>query len=163
MVLQQVTTPPGQVTPYVISAYDGETLQLPGTKSVIRILASAKETNGTFSVFRMDGVAGEPVGFHYHNEAHDIFMCARGQLEVWAGDKARLLNAGDFAYVPPGIIHRPKLAGNWTETIGLITPGDWVDFFRFLSEPFDGILADEQVPPFHPRKYHAHASLFPSW
>lgn len=108
MVLQQVTTPPGQVTPYVISAYDGETLQLPGTKSVIRILASAKETNGAFSVFRMDGVAGEPVGFHYHNEAHDIFMCARGQLEVWAGDKARLLNAGDFAYVPPvsHLIHR---------------------------------------------------------
>ena len=31
----------------------------------------------------------------------------------------------------------------YNETIGLVTPGDWVDFFRFISEPYSGTMTDE--------------------
>lgn len=40
-------------------------------------------------------------------------------------------------------MHRPQLVGPWNETLGLVTPGKWIDFFRFVSEPYDGILADQ--------------------
>ncbi|GES58480.1 RmlC-like cupin [Aspergillus terreus] len=143
MSVPRVSVPPNKVTPYLIPAYAGEKLNLPGSKSTIRVLASAEETEGTISVFHMDGVLGDPVGFHHHNEAHDIFMCTKGYMKVWAGDQARLLGPGDFCSVPKGIVHRPQLVGPWNETIGLVTPGKWIDFFRFVSEPYDGVLADQ--------------------
>lgn len=35
------------------------------------------------------------------------------------------------------------MIGPHTETQGMITPGDWVDFFRYVSEPYEGILVPE--------------------
>jgi mannose-6-phosphate isomerase-like protein (cupin superfamily) len=35
------------------------------------------------------------------------------------------------------------MVGPHTETYGLITPGDWVDFFRYISEPYEGVLVPE--------------------
>jgi len=101
MSIQRVSQPPGKSEPYIIPAYEGERLTIPGTKTVIRILASARETETSISVFHFDGVAGDAPGFHYHNEAHDVFMCTTGQMKVWAGDKCRILSPGDFCSVPP--------------------------------------------------------------
>lgn len=41
------------------------------------------------------------------------------------------------------MIHNPEMLGPHTEIYGLITPGDWVDFFRYVSEPYEGILVPE--------------------
>jgi mannose-6-phosphate isomerase-like protein (cupin superfamily) len=136
--------PIGAPTPYIIPAYEGEAITIPGTKSTFRILASAAETNGLMSVFGQDGTLADPPGFHYHNHAHDVFMCTKGRLKIWAGDRCRILYPGDFAYVPPGVVHQPQLLDHGAnETMGLVTPGDWVDFFRFVSETYDGVLCDE--------------------
>ncbi|KAF2829924.1 RmlC-like cupin [Ophiobolus disseminans] len=136
--------PLGKPSPYIISAYEGESITIPGTKSTFRILASAAETDGLISVFGMDGAVADPPGFHYHNHAHDVFMCTKGRLKIWAGDKCRILYPGDFAYVPPGIVHQPQVLDKGVnETMGLVTPGQWVDFFRFVSETYDGVIADE--------------------
>jgi uncharacterized protein YaiE (UPF0345 family) len=35
------------------------------------------------------------------------------------------------------------MIGPHTELQGLITPGDWVDFFRYVSEPFEGVVVPE--------------------
>lgn len=41
------------------------------------------------------------------------------------------------------MVHNPELLGPHTETYGVVTPGDWVDFFRYVSEPYEGILVPE--------------------
>lgn len=64
---------------------------IPGTKSTIRILASAKESGRQISVFHMDAAACGP-------------------------------------------IH---------ESIGLMTPGQSVDFFRFVFEQYDDVVTNE--------------------
>jgi mannose-6-phosphate isomerase-like protein (cupin superfamily) len=65
-------------------------------------------------------------------------------LKIWAGDKCKILYPGDFAYVPPGIVHQPQVLDKGVnETMGLVTPGQWVDFFRFVSETYEGVVADE--------------------
>lgn len=142
--IPRVPEPPGAPKPYIIPAYEGETITIPGTKSTFRILASAEETEGMMSVFGMDGAVADPPGFHYHNLAHDVFMCTKGRLKIWAGDRCKILHPGDFAYVPPGVVHQPMLLdGGINETVGLVTPGQWVDFFRFVSERYAGVVADE--------------------
>jgi mannose-6-phosphate isomerase-like protein (cupin superfamily) len=136
--------PIGKSTPYILPAYEGEAITIPGTKATFRILASALETTGAMSVFGQDGTLADPPGFHYHNHAHDVFMCTKGRLKIWAGDKCRVLYPGDFAYVPPGVVHQPQLLDQGpNESMGLVTPGDWVDFFRFVSEGYEGVLCDE--------------------
>ncbi|KAI8934945.1 hypothetical protein NX059_008612 [Plenodomus lindquistii] len=142
--IPKVREPLGRPTPYIISAYEGESMTIPGTKSVIRIFASAKETEGLMSVFALDGAVADAPGFHYHEQAHDIFMCTKGHLKVWMGDRCKILGPGDFAYAPPLVVHQPQLIDSGiNETVGLVTPGQWVDFFRFVSEAYDGVVVDE--------------------
>ncbi|CAN9447560.1 unnamed protein product [Alternaria sp. RS040] len=142
--LPRVRLPAGAPTPYLLPSHTGEHITIPGTKAVFRIMCSAAETDGTMSVFGQDGVLADPPGFHYHNHAHDVFMCTKGRLKIWAGDKCRILYPGDFAYVPPGVVHQPQLLDQGpNESMGLVTPGDWVDFFRFVGEDYQGVLCDE--------------------
>ena len=101
MSIPRVPQPLGKPAPYVVPVNEGESMTIPGSKATVRILASAKETDRLISVFRFDGVTGDPVGFHYHNYAHDIFMCTKGLQKVWAGDKCKILSPGDFCSVPP--------------------------------------------------------------
>jgi mannose-6-phosphate isomerase-like protein (cupin superfamily) len=118
MSIPRVNEPLGRPAPYIVPPYCGESMSLPGTKSVVRILASAKETDELMSVFRLDGVAADPVGFHYHKFAHDIFLCIKGQVKVWFGDQCRLLLPGDFASVPPVSKHPSTYPGTFSIGLG---------------------------------------------
>ncbi|KAK1144493.1 hypothetical protein N8T08_005366 [Aspergillus melleus] len=143
MTLPWSEQPPDQRIPYAIPQLEGERITIPGSKGVFRILASAKQTNGLMAVFQSGAVLSDAPGFHYHNHAHDVFLVTKGFLKLWNGDKCRIMGPGDFAYVPPKVIHNPEMIGPHTELYGLITPGDWVDFFRHVSEPYEGILVPE--------------------
>lgn len=41
------------------------------------------------------------------------------------------------------MIHNPLLLGPHTETVGLVAPGDWVDFFRYVGEVYNGVIVPE--------------------
>jgi len=143
MSIPRGTQPPDSQTSYVITQLEGERITIPGSKGVFRILTSAKQTNNKIAVFTSGAVLSDAPGFHYHNEAHDVFLVTKGYLKLWNGDQCRIMGPGDFAYVPPKIIHNPEMIGPHTEIFGLIAPGDWVDFFRYVSEPFEGLLVPE--------------------
>lgn len=95
------TQPPESRISYVIPQLEGECITIPGSKGAFRILASSKQTNGTMSVFQSGAVLSDAPGFHYHDNAHDIFIVTKGFLKLWNGDKCRILGPGDFASVPP--------------------------------------------------------------
>jgi mannose-6-phosphate isomerase-like protein (cupin superfamily) len=150
--LLPVNEPPAKAEPYFIPQLEGEKITIPGSKGVFRILASSKQTQNKIAVFTSGAVLSDAPGFHFHNEAHDVFLVTKGYLKLWNGDKCRILGPGDFAYVPPKVIHNPEMLGPHTELIGLIAPGDWVDFFRYVAEPDDSII----VPEFDNRDLKAH-------
>jgi quercetin dioxygenase-like cupin family protein len=87
--------------PYVISSQDGEIIYIPGSKSATRLLITGKESENAFAVVASGGSESAPIGFHYHRETHDVFLCLQGACNVWAGEKCRTMTAGDFASVPP--------------------------------------------------------------
>jgi mannose-6-phosphate isomerase-like protein (cupin superfamily) len=35
------------------------------------------------------------------------------------------------------------MLGPHTETYGVVTPGDWIDFFRYVAEPYEGLIVPE--------------------
>ena len=124
--------------PYVISSQEGEIIYIPLSKSATRLLVTGKETEDAFAIVGSGGSQGDPIGFHYHREAHDVFLCLQGAINIWAGDQCRTLGPGDFASAPPGTIHQYQILDNHSEMIGLIIPGGWEEFFRFIGEPYSG-------------------------
>ncbi|KAI9172761.1 FAD-dependent monooxygenase OpS4 [Paramyrothecium foliicola] len=143
MTIPLLSLPPQERTNYIIDQLEGERITIPGSKGVFRILASSKQTNGGIAVFQSGAVLSDAPGFHWHDEAHDVFLVTKGFLKLYNGDKCRILGPGDFAYVPPKIIHNPVMTGPHTELLGLIAPGDWVDFFRYVSETHEGVILPE--------------------
>ncbi|TDZ32421.1 Quercetin 2,3-dioxygenase [Colletotrichum spinosum] len=137
------STPPDARTSYIIDQLEGERLTIPGSKGVFRILASSIQTNGGIAVFSSGATLSDAPGFHWHAEAHDVFLVTKGYLKLWNGDKCRIMAPGDFAYVPPKVIHNPELLGPHTETLGLVAPGDWIDFFRYVGESYNGVIVPE--------------------
>lgn len=101
MALPWKELPPNERTAYVISQLEGERITIPGSKGVFRILASSKQTGGAIAVFQSAAVLSDAPGFHYHNQAHDVFLVTKGFLKLWNGDKCRIMGPGDFAYIPP--------------------------------------------------------------
>jgi mannose-6-phosphate isomerase-like protein (cupin superfamily) len=93
--------PPEARTNYIIDQLEGERLSIPGSKGSFRILASSKQTDGGIAVFSSGAVLSDAPGFHWHQEAHDVFLVTKGYVKLWNGDKCRIMGPGDFAYVPP--------------------------------------------------------------
>lgn len=171
MSIPVLTTPPEGEKSYIIDQFEGERLTIPGSKGCFRILASSKQTKGGIAVFTSGAVLSDAPGFHWHKHAHDVFLVTKGYQKLWNGDKCRIMGPGDFAYVPPvrfpslcrqlaqdflhhlasaltsffsqTVIHNPELLGPHTETLGLVAPGDWIDFFRYVGESYGGVIVPE--------------------
>lgn len=108
--VEHLTTPPGKTDlAYVLPCYTGELWTIPTSNSTMRLLVTGKETDNTFAVVGTGGTFDKPIGFHYHKEAHDVFLCLKGKINVWANDKARSLGPGDFASVPPVRLPFPQV------------------------------------------------------
>jgi mannose-6-phosphate isomerase-like protein (cupin superfamily) len=102
MALPLLNTPPEQKgSSYIVDQLEGERITIPGSKGTFRILASSKQTEGGIAVFSSGAVLSDAPGFHWHAEAHDVFLVTKGFLRLWNGDKGKVLGPGDFAYVPP--------------------------------------------------------------
>ncbi|KAL3428227.1 cupin domain-containing protein [Phlyctema vagabunda] len=141
MTIETLSAPPGKGDQaYVLPCYSGELWTIPTSNSTMRMLVTGKETYNAFALVGTGGTFDKPIGFHYHKEAHDVFLCLKGRINVWANDAARSLYSGDFASVPPGTIHQYQIDAAHTEFIGLIIPGGWEEFFRFIGEPYQGPL-----------------------
>jgi mannose-6-phosphate isomerase-like protein (cupin superfamily) len=100
--VMQLDVPPGKPdSPFVLPFLGGENIFIPCSNSATRLLVTGKETNNAFAVVGSGGTAAPPIGFHFHRETHDVFLCLKGNVNVWAGEKCRTMNPGDFASVPP--------------------------------------------------------------
>lgn len=137
--LSALKNAPGRpAQPYVLESLCGETIYIPLSKSATRLLVTGKESDNAFAVVGTGGSTGDPIGFHFHREAHDVFLCLKGAVKIWADDQCRILGPDDFASVPPGVVHQYQILGDRTEFVGLIVPGGWEEFFRFIGEPYNG-------------------------
>ncbi|KAM0548756.1 hypothetical protein ACHAPJ_009752 [Fusarium lateritium] len=142
MPIQRVTSPPEDGSSYVLDRLDGEIFTMPGLKGVFRFYASQKQTDNVMSVFAWDGPDSDQP-FHHHKKTHDCFLITEGFMKVYCDGESRILGPGDFASVPPFLVHKPTPYGPVCRAIPLISPADWVDVFRYFSVPFDGVMFPE--------------------
>jgi quercetin 2,3-dioxygenase len=140
---------PGEPVPYYLADGDGRSHLLLG--QVGRALAGTEETNGAMSAMTALGPAGRPIPMHRHEREHDYFFCVRGQIQVWADGASRILNPGDVASVPAGVLHAYQFHGHYSQFMGPIAPAGWDRFFDLTGTPFAGPAypqVDNSPPPF---------------
>ena len=129
-----VTALPGEPSPYVIEAGSGRAHVLLG--EVGRALVGAEESGGAMSVMALDGPrADRPIPLHYHDHEYEFFYCLRGAVQLWADEESRILQPGDFGYIPPGTLHAYQLRGHHSTFVGPVVPGGWDRFFDLCGEP----------------------------
>jgi quercetin dioxygenase-like cupin family protein len=101
-----------------------------------RALVGAEESGGAMSVMALDGPrADRPIPLHYHDHEHEFFYCLRGAVQLWADEESRVLQPGDFGYIPPGTLHAYQLRGHHSTFVGPVVPGGWDRFFDLCGEP----------------------------
>jgi quercetin dioxygenase-like cupin family protein len=94
---------------------------------------SGDQIEGLFDYFeiRVGYLEGPPL--HIHSVQHETFHVIEGLLTVRVGDELVQAHAGDFLYIPKGVVHT---YGNLTEgttarAVGNIAPGG---FDKFVAE-----------------------------
>ena len=140
---------PGETMPYYLADGDGRSHLLLG--QVGRALAGTEETAGAMSVMTALGPAGRPIPLHRHEREHDYFFCVRGTMQVWVDGVSRILQPGDVASVPPGLLHAYQFHGHYTQFMGPIAPAGWDRFFDLCGTPYAGPAypqVDNSPPPF---------------
>jgi quercetin 2,3-dioxygenase len=140
---------PGEPVPYYLADGDGRAHLLLG--QVGRALAGTEETSGAMSAMTAVGPAGRPIPMHRHEKEHDYFFCVRGQVQVWADGVSRILNPGDVASVPAGVLHAYQFHGHYNQFMGPIAPAGWDRFFDLTGTPYAGPAypqVDNSPPPF---------------
>ncbi|MFS0778134.1 quercetin 2,3-dioxygenase [Neobacillus sp. 3P2-tot-E-2] len=128
-------TIPDLVQPYVLES--GEGIHLLSGDTVHSLLTTKEAAAGQFLALVSEGPKGLPIGEHAHEYTNETFMCLQGQMTLWVDGEELHLLPGDFAYVPAKIPHRFRCDAHYTKFLGVLTPGQFEDFFRILGDPYE--------------------------
>jgi mannose-6-phosphate isomerase-like protein (cupin superfamily) len=71
-----------------------------GPAGVVRILAGADSTDGTFSVVEAIEEPGSAAPLHVHHGEAEAFYILEGAIELTCGEDSLTASAGDFVYTP---------------------------------------------------------------
>jgi quercetin 2,3-dioxygenase len=140
---------PGKPEAYFLAKGEGEHAKL--FSDTFSVLLSGDETDGQFGIFTATCPVGDIIPTHAHSDTHETFFIIDGKVRVLVqlpdGQKvSRLLEAGDFGFVPAGLLHayRVEQAGHMMG----VASGGFERFFQQMGTPADTI--DPDSPPFVP-------------
>jgi mannose-6-phosphate isomerase-like protein (cupin superfamily) len=109
----------------------------------MKILLSAKETGGQFSLIEGVMPPGGDGGLHLHANEDESMHLLEGELEVTIGDKKFPLTSGESYFAPRNIPHRLRnLSQTPVRSLLLTTPGG---FDAFISQA--GVRLTDRIMP----------------
>ena len=146
---QWQTLLPGKPQPYVLKRGEGEHAML--FTDLFTVLLSGNETEGQFGIITSESPAGDIIPTHSHQATHETFYVLEGKVRLFFQDEngtktTKLLEPGDFGYVPAGIAHAYKIEES-ARMMGVLS-GGFERFFQHMGQATDHGTA--QQPPFIP-------------
>ena len=140
---------PGRPEAFFLRAGEGEHAKL--FADLFTVLVSGAETEGQFGLIHSQSPAGDIIPTHAHAGTHETFYVLEGKVRVFAADPAgdktsRLLEPGDFGFVPAGLAHAYRVE-EAARMLGVLS-GGFERFFQQMGTPADSAAPDQ--PPFIP-------------
>ena len=105
----QVETSPA-ATHLFVTREDAETLE-PSATSVSRVMLTADQTNGRYSIIDETFQPGMKSPSHRHGWHAETFIVLAGRMRWTVGGETQEIGPGDLVYIPPDTPH-------WVEVVG---------------------------------------------
>jgi quercetin 2,3-dioxygenase len=140
---------PGAETPYFLRAGEGPRHAAFG--QVCFQLMRAAETGGRMGMAIVEGPAGSSVPEHSHAHTAEGVYCLSGLMVVTLDGEDYLLAQGDFANIPPGVVHSVRFERHLTRYATMNAPAGIERFHELVGQ-----IAQERI--FAPAAQPADAS-----
>lgn len=115
------------LSPFVTSISDCPTYSLLG--DVGSLLASGKQTGGSYCLFRLKVGPGNGTPPHMHTREDETFIVLKGELTMWCNGERLVLRAGDVAFGPKDVPHHYlNETASTVEVMVLAVPAGFDDF-----------------------------------
>lgn len=106
-----IARPESAAKPVVVRPGEGRTVRW-GREGIMRIVAAADTTNGSFSICEATEPAGGGAPLHVHHGEAEAFYILEGSIELTCGDATLRAGAGDFVYAPKDVPHKYVVLGD---------------------------------------------------
>jgi quercetin dioxygenase-like cupin family protein len=134
---------------------EGRSLWVVGDTYTIK--ATGDSTNGAFALIEASVPPGGGPPPHVHGREDEAFYLLDGELEVLTGQSTTSAYAGDFVYLPRGIVHGFTNPGVIPARMLILTAP--AGFERFFAEAGVPARPGEQAPPLDPADFARIAEL----
>jgi quercetin dioxygenase-like cupin family protein len=109
-----------------------------GPAGVVRIIAGAESTSGSFSIVETTEPPGSAAPLHVHHAEAEAFYILEGTIELVCGEQTLTAQAGDFVHTPSDVPHKYRVLGEHPARVLLMfsRPG-FEQFFAEGGTPLD--------------------------
>ena len=104
----------------------------------VTIKAGPDETGNAFSQLVMDEPRGSGTPIHTHHNEDETFYVLEGQVTMFSGDERIDLEAGDYFFVPRGVVHAYLVRSERARMLVTISPSGTEQLFVSLGVPATG-------------------------
>jgi len=111
------------------------------------VLAGAEDTGGALCVIEMEAPPAGAPPMHRHEADGEGFLVLAGGMDVVVEGEVTPLGPGDFAWVPPGLVHSFVPAAGGVRALVLTAPGGFERFVRAAGAPTAATGLPEPTPP----------------
>jgi mannose-6-phosphate isomerase-like protein (cupin superfamily) len=101
-------------------------------------LADPAETSNEYALIHAAGSVNGAPPAHVHSLEDEVFVMLKGEATFRVKDQTFRASAGSVVYLPRGLAHQPAEFSNGAEALILVTPGDFVGFFKEYGVPAQG-------------------------
>lgn len=102
---------------------------------LMSVFFKSSDTNGLFSLLKMNEIKGLEPPPHIHTKEDETFMVLSGEIDFYVNNKTYHAVAGDTMFLPRNIRHSFKVLTAQAEVMMLLSPGGFEQFFIEMSEP----------------------------
>lgn len=124
---------PGEPVPYYLASGEGRRYELDGV--LWTVIARAADTGGLFDAAYVSGGRGAEVPWHAHAVEQRSFYVFDGSVQVWLGERSRVLTRGDSLHVPPGTPLALRMLAHVTRLLTWAAPGGSLALVERLGTP----------------------------
>jgi quercetin dioxygenase-like cupin family protein len=98
-------------------------------------LAETKDTNGAFLLIEATLAPGTEPPPHVHTREDELFYVLEGEFDVYVGEKAFNVKAGECVFMPRFKPHAFVIRSSGLRVLALFTPAGLEEIFRGMSAP----------------------------
>ncbi len=144
--LQQNAGLPASLSPYFLSAGEGE--RLVSYQTMFSYLSRTQNTGENYFAVHTKGAKSPYIPLHFHSEHTENFLCTEGRMWLYANGREMLLTKGDFVHAPAGTVHSFAFDAHNTQMVGFLTPSVFNGFFEYFNKPTEDYTYTEGGEPY---------------